>query len=304
MVACRVVTFQREAEGFVVELVRLTGVVAAEVDVYIVSFDRDLTEVGAANGNLTVVQFGVSNANLGGEIIGPVGIEGTSVSGQFCATLIEVVGEFQLIGVTVRLSDVEAIVPVIGEGCAVIIADVPVEFDKDLLVGIVSAGRDGARIIAIEFHGDVADFVDFSLRDVNFVDGARTDRSAVKQVHTFQLLVSSEEEQLVLDDRATNAKTVAVFIILTGRDVVAFERVCAQAIIGVVTEEVAVDFVRTGLRNSVDVTSGEAAILNIKRCQFDSNLLNSVVGERDTLGWVAVGVQAEIVVHANAVNGQ
>ncbi len=304
VVARRVVTFQREAEGLVVQLVCLAGVVATEVDINIVGLDRDLTEIGTADRNLTIVQFGIGKSDFSGEIVRPVRIKRTGIGRQFRATLIEVVGEFQLIGVTVRLGDVETIIPVIGEGCAVIVADVPVELDQDLLVGVISAARDRARIIAIEFHGDVADLIDFGLSDVHFVDSAGADRAAVKQVHAVKFLVGREEEQLVLDDRTTDAEAVAGFVVLTRRDVVAFEAVGAQAVICVVAEEVAVEFIRTGFRDRVDVTGGEATILHIEGSQFDRNLLNGIIRKWDALGWVTIRIQAEIVIHANAVNGQ
>ncbi len=64
------------------------------------------------------------------------------------------------------------------------------------------------------------------------------------------------------------------------------------------------EFIRTGFRDRVDVTGGEATILHIEGSQFDRNLLNGIIRKWDALGWVTIRIQAEIVIHANAVNGQ
>ena len=64
------------------------------------------------------------------------------------------------------------------------------------------------------------------------------------------------------------------------------------------------ELIRAGLGDDVDVTAGEAAIFHVDRRDLNRNLLRNVERERKALGRIAVIVKAEVVVLADAVNGQ
>ena len=62
------------------------------------------------------------------------------------------------------------------------------------------------------------------------------------------------------------------------------------------------EVVGTGLGYGVDITSRETTVVNIKRCQFNRNLLNSVERERHaTDGGVTAVIQAESISLANTI---
>ena len=90
--------------------------------------------------------------------------------------------EFEFVLAAVRLRVVKAVVPVVGEGKTLHVADIPVEFDQQLLIRVVTRLRDLSDVVLVNLAGNTADFVEFGLRNENLVDCARADRATIEQV--------------------------------------------------------------------------------------------------------------------------
>ena len=304
-----------QVEDRVVQFVGLTGVVFTDVDGVALTRtvdgnrvavrDAELTEAVLADGVLTVHQVAVADADFRGEVVVPVRIQGGDETVQLGATLIEVVGEFELVRVTIRSGDVVAVIVQVDEVGAVLVVDLPVEADKQLVVFVRVGGRRHTRVVVVDVARDVEDFVVFSLRETSdFVDRTGTFDATREGVGTGQVLIVHEEEETVFDDRATDVEAVALFVEFRSIDAHAFEAVALQAVGGVVVEGTAVDLVTTGLGHRVDVTGRETAIVDIKRSQFDGDLREGVEREGLALGRETVRVQAETVIDADTVEGQ
>ena len=305
---------QLVAHGLVAEHVRVTRVVGAQEDggarvdtvaiVVVQGRDLDFTDVQTALRDLTVVQGRIGDAELGREIVRPVREDLQDIGVQLGTALIQVARIFELVRTAVRLRDVEAVIVVIGEGGAVLVGDVPVQLDQQLFVLIRLGSRDATRIEAVNVPGNVQDLVVLGLREALHLGTTAAGRRTVEEVHAFQFFIGGEEIQTVLDDRSAQVHTPAGFLELAQIDRAAFQIGTGQLVVAVVVEETTRQAVAARLGHGVDVTGGEVAVFDVERGQFHGHLLDGVVGEGHTLGRIARRVQAEIVVQADAVDGQ
>src|SRR5690606_37813612 len=121
-----------------------------------------------------------------------------------------------------------------------------------------------------------------------------------------RFLVSGENEQAILDDRAADRKADVLLVIGRRAEVAVdtAEAVAAQAVAGVLIKNVALPLIGARLRNRVDVTDRETAVGHVERRQLDSDLLDRVVGERHAdCRRIAILIQPETVVLAYSVQG-
>ncbi|MNS34404.1 hypothetical protein D3C72_665300 [compost metagenome] len=154
-----------------------------------------------------VFDFLARNRELGREGVAPIRKELGLVGRQ---VLIDLIGRRQqthadvhAIGDCIVQTQVAALGLLIRENCAVLVVDIPVDLAEILLVlNGQGGGRPIKRIIAVDALGDVADLIDFGLRDArHFVHSARALRTRQDRLGRFILLVIEQEEQAILDDR-------------------------------------------------------------------------------------------------------
>ena len=305
MVAHRVVGSSFVVPELIGELVGMTAVVCTEIDGRRAGFEvvrnADLNfapAVKTSNRDLTVVEVNVRCTKLGREVWRPVRVKCAGVVFQFCAALVIVVAIGNAVRTGVRRRVVRAIVIGVGEFSAVIVVDVPVQLAEELFIFNGERSRKATGDITILVHSCVDDALVQSVRQTDIV------RLVAEDVCAFELFVGTEEEQFVLDDRAADIDAVTLLFEAAQVALDAIGFVAGQRVVGVVKEQAAVELVRAGFRHSVDVTSGERTVVDVERSEFNRHLLDGVVGERDALGWVTVGVQAEVIVQANTVDGQ
>ena len=281
-----------QRQHVIVEIVRTTRVVRAEIVVDPALADTEFAEIGSAFGDLAAVQLQIGCAKLCGECLGPVGVERAGVGQQLGTALIEVVGELELVRIAVRAHDVVAVIVVERAGCAVLVADVPIEFHQHLLVEVRVAGGRAAGLVLVELARSRRDAVDDLLVEA---------RRGCVDVGAFELFVGRVEEQLVLDDRATDADAVADLVEIAEIELGRVRLVAAQSVIRVVDEGRAAELVGARLGHGVDVARREAAIDDVERRDLHADLLDRVEREGLALGRVAIGVQAEAVIDRHAV---
>ena len=192
------------------------------------------------------------------------------------------------------------VVVLIAESQMVVDVDVPVQAGQQAkglgaeltsAVGILKAGQ----LIVL-----IGDLLQCSFSDI-FVGISWVDSS-----RSFSLLIFStgEEEELVLDDRATEGSTVSLSRTLREfvLNIVAQAVVLAvHVLVGVVHVSTAVELVGTTLSDSVDSTTCETALADIKRSNAHLQLLDCVHGDRIGIGLTAIGTAAgeseDIVAH-------
>ena len=195
----------------------------------------------------------------------------------------------------------------------VVVVDVPVQTGHHLVV----RGADGvalvaARIVAVslvevaehlihELLGRTDDvLVRLEVRihasggGADDLAGARHNVGAVLGVH--------EEEEFVLDDRATHGETDSVIQEIGLVQILTLHLVAADGLGGVVIVNGSVELVGTTLGHGVDGTTGEAGVTDIERRDIDAHLLDGIKGNRSAAGR-QVGTDTKGVVERGTVNG-
>ena len=178
--------------------------------------------------------------------------------------------------------------------CAVVLVDVPVEASNQLPVGSAQRVTLVATRIVTELllqellhilhlcNGRTV--IGSTVTPSGVLIGASLTSRTGSLIHI--VLEVSEEEQLVLNDRTTYANTGSVVDLLAlvqalvhtgliGNTIVS----TLQSLVLIVVINGSLELVGTTLGNSVDSTTGKAALTNVKRGDRDRDLLQSV--ERD-----------------------
>ena len=115
-----------------------------------------------------------------------------------------------------------------------------------------------------------------------------------------------EEEQLVLDDRATQREALGVFIELGRVEVGVGDAVVAlahQAVVAPYVVDAALELVRAALGHGIDIGAGVALLRDVVVAQVDLHRLDGVDGDRLLGRGQVVRLQAEGVVGGDAVDG-
>ena len=180
-----------------------------------------------------------------------------------------------------------------------IIVDIPIKFQQDFLVLIIVTGGKGARIKAV--FGLENAYRPIHLRLIhtrNVIDCLR-----VRGHCGLELLVIGEEEQLVLDDRATERKTICIFLEIANAQAHAIRFVASKTVVRRKVVSTAVELVGSRLGYDVDIAADKVSIGHVKRSDIDVDFLNRIDGNRRTLPRGSVLGQSEIVILRHAVNG-
>ena len=320
---------------FTVQIVVVTEVVGAELDLrraraglntrQIGNVDRDLADSQSADRQLGGFSFLVADPQFGREGVRPLRVQ-LSVPGRE-ALILDILAGFQRQprlrgraavneGRRGRTVERGAGRLLEGHGQPVVGVDVPVDFRKVLLV------LDGRRhidertgFIAVARLGALPEGFDGRSGDArNRICEAGVDRTFVQRELRLKLFVRREEEQGVADDRTAQGGAPGLFvedavIVLAGAETVAARAVtpvpvAQQAVVRLLIEGRAREGVGAGLGDGVDRTADEAVVDDAEGRHRNVQSLNGVDGDRRPLGGIAVAVQAELVVLANAVDGE
>ena len=243
-------------------------------------------------------------AQLRREIIRPVGVQLSRVGLQLGATIIEVVAVLEARRTGVGFGEVQTFVVVVGQRRTVTVVDVPVEAGEVFFIDRRIGNRSAAEIVdAVDGAGDVDDLLVFGLAEAaHDRRGVRANRAAAVEVHAFEALIGAEEEQRVLDDRAAERQAVTLLFEFRHEHRAAFDRVAAHVVVGEVEEHRSRELVGARLGHHVDEAARETAVLRVERRKLDRDLRDGVERERQALRRVAVVVEAETVVEADAVD--
>ena len=174
---------------------------------------------------------------------------------------------------------------------AVVLVDVPVQASNQLPVG--SAQRVtlvATRIVTELLHQELLHILHLSYSRTVVGSTATPSSSLIGASLTSRtrslvhiVLEVSEEEQLVLNDRTTNANTGSVVDLLALVQALECTGLIGYTVVSTLQELVLIvvvnsclELVGTTLGNSVDCTTGETALTNVKRGDRDRDLLQSV----------------------------
>ena len=175
-----------------------------------------------------------------------------------------------------------------------VLVDVPVQTSNQLPVGSTQrVTLVATRIVTELIHQELLDLLHLSngrtvvgstVTPLGILIGASLTSRTGSLVHI--VLEVSEEEQLVLNDRTTNANTGSVVDLLALVQALVHTGLIGYAIVSTLQSLVLIvvingslELIGTTLGNCVDSTTGETALTNVKRSDRDRDLLQSV--ERD-----------------------
>ena len=187
-----------------------------------------------------------------------------------------------------------------------LIVDVPVQSQEEAFALERQILDDEARVAVVLVAQNIGNLVDRG--DVDWVLGrvgeSRVDRTGVLNVLVIHFFVSQGEEQLVLDDRAADIEAEVLVFERIRNDRAAFDLVTGHAVVVVKIKDRSVELVRSGLRNDVDGTARELAVLHVKRCKLDCRRSDRVVGDRKRLPTTRARacVQTESVARDRAID--
>src|SRR5690606_15560118 len=190
-----------------------------------------------------------------------------------------------------------------AEAGAMGVADVPVQLEAVLLTGGVGrhVAAEHAGVHAVT-GGDVAHAGDVVLGDANDVRGTGTDRAErrARRAHLVVLVVE-EEEQAILDQRATEGHAPGG-LVLEAAEVAAVLVVADHRVVAPQAVDAAVELVGVGLGDGDDHAAGTAVDGEVVVGDVDGHFLDDVHRERLARGRQAVRLKAEGVVGADAVD--
>ena len=193
----------------------------------------------------------------------------------------------------------------------VVIGDVPVDAGKEFVVALIG-WEVGIRtcvisifVLHVFLHSSQVGQCGARKVVVGIGNAVLRGAPAVGNCRNLSHFTIHEEEQFVLDDWATQSKTidgVAVFVASTGK-LLAADGVTTHVLIAVIDVGAALEGVVTTLGDGVHATANEVGLTNVIRRNNHLHLLNSV--DRD---WVAttrqVRAKTEVVVEVCTVNGE
>ena len=154
-----------------------------------------------------------------------------------------------------------------------VVVDVPIELDHVLFVGLRAVAAWAASLIAVNIARDVFDARVVLLAQPRALDTiAGTGVAHCKEAGYFGLFIGCVNKQLVLDKRAANAETHALFgVVLRSkvlRVAVDLNGIAAPLIASRFKKGCARPLVSARLSHRVDVTRREAAVSDVKRREF------------------------------------
>ena len=182
-----------------------------------------------------------------------------------------------------------------------VIVDVPVYTGQDTIgrrLDVVTLpGTCGETIGILEIAGETVEFLDqrtavgVRVRKRSVTSTGNRSGNDVVLVFTIQ-----EEEQLVLDNRATECCAVSVGVTIIDIEhgvsyTVTFQRGTCK--IGI---EATFELIGTTLRNGIDATTGESTLTNVIRRDGDGHLIQRVERDRCTATRQRAGTQTEGIV--------
>ena len=335
MRAPRVARDQFSVLDLAVQIVVVAEIVRAELDLrraraslnarQIGNTDRHLSHAETAAGQLRGFGFLVADAQFGGEGVRPLRVQ-LGVPGRQ-ALVLQILAGFQRQtrhGGGAAVDEGRGRRTVVrragrfleGHGQTVIGVDVPVDLGEVLLV-LDRRGHADERtwVVIVAGARGVTEGSDGAGRDArNRVGEAAVNRTFVQRELRFELLVRREEEQRVLDDRAAQRGAPGLFVKHAVIGLARAEAVAAgtiapvtiaqHAVVGLLVEGRTREGVGARLGHRIDRTADEAVVDHAERRHGDVQGLNGVDGDRRTLGRIAVAVQTELVVLADAVDGE
>ena len=182
-----------------------------------------------------------------------------------------------------------------------VIVDVPVYTGQDTIGGCLDVvtlpGACGETIGILQIAGKTVEFLNLrtavgvGVRKRSVTSTSNRSGNDVVLVFTIQ-----EEEQLVLDNRATEGCTVSIGVTIVDIEhgisyPVTFQRGTCK--IGI---EATFELIGTTLCNGVDTTTGESALTNVIRRDGDGHLIQRVERDRCTTARQRAGTQTEGIV--------
>ena len=194
----------------------------------------------------------------------------------------------------------------------VLVSNVPVETSQDLVVALVGREAGVATcVVAILAGHIVRDSLKVCLR------GTRVELFCISGVVTVGTLPTvshrrllhhftvHKEEQLVLDNRATQGETVGCHLILLtcARDLLAIDSIALHILVLVIDIGGTLVGVRTRLGDSVHTTTDEVGLTDIVGRNHHLQLLDGIDRDRITTTRKA-SVQSEVIVEVCTVNSE
>ena len=275
--------------------------------------DGHLREGVATQRLLAVRHLLLGILEFGREGVGPSGEHLHHLLVELVTTLVPLRGRNERTagGASAVARNVEVLGALVAVAHAVVVVDVPVKVHQHLLALLGNGVRDSESVEVVGGLGSGDDRVVFRLRRGHQLGGqAGAGRPDVHRRGTLELLVVSEEEQLVLDDRAADGGAVA--LLFEGEPDALVRRQpgavlglgTGHAVVVVVVVRRAVEVVGAGLRDDVDGATLEARVLRIVGRGEHRQALHRIQRDGRAVGGIARTVQAEVVVLLHAVDGE
>ena len=263
-----------------------------------VTLDLDLRQIGERRADGVV--FLVRDLELGREIVAPVA---------------EQLADYGLVGlrqgvprrtqrhpvvVDQREAQHALLELVVAQRSAVVLIDVPVDLDR-LFLGLGLAGRGQRKGTGVEAVGTGGILDAGDIRIGHFTPAVGRVGQAGARGGALVLLVVGEEEQLVLDDRATKGAAVGLLVV-EAVELDAFELLAHHVLVAIGVIDASVELVGARLGHRVDHGAGTTGDGGVVVGQVDVDRLDRVHRHRLALGRQVVGLQAERVAGADAVD--
>ena len=243
----------------------------------------------------------VRDLELGGEVLAPVGEQLTHPGFIGLGLGVPVVAQRQRAAAQAREAHHVLFHLVVAQGCTMVVVDVPVQLDRVFLdlggaVRVGHAAHVKTQASHVLLHG-----ADVGSGDVTLAERAIGEAHA--RGGALVLLVVGEEEQLVLDDRATQGHAVGGFLVKAVEvGLVTFQAVTDHVRVAVGVVHGTVELVGTRLGHGVDHRTGTTGNGGVVVGQVDVDFFDGVHRDRLTLGRQAIGFQAERIGGADAVD--
>ena len=260
--------------------------------------DDDRRQVGVGRGDRGVVAL--RDLELGREVVAPVAEQLGDGALEGLVLVVPVARQRDAAATEADQLGHHFLGLAVAQGRAVVVVDVPVELDRVFLdVGLGDARRVQAARIEAEAVGGRDHALDVRVGDVTVA--VRGAGQAGARALALELLVVGEEEQAVLDDRATQGEAVGLFLVeaveVDATQLVAHPVTVADGVVGA-----AVELVGARLGHGVDHRAGATGDGGVVVGQVDLDFLDRVHGDRLALGRHVVGLEAERVGVADAVD--
>ncbi len=261
--------------------------------------DLDLRQVGERRADGRIIL--ACDLELGREVVAPVAEQLSDVGLIGLRQRVPGRAQRNTVGIDQREPQHALLEVVVTQCRAVVFVDVPVDLER-IFLGFGLAGVRQRQRPCIEAVGTTRDVLD--LRNVRIGDFAATIRRR-RQAGTRRsariLLVVGEEEQPILEQRTAEGHAVGFFVLeaveLDAAQFLAHPVLVAERVI-----RGAVEFIGTRLRHRVDDRAGAAGDRGVVIGQIDVDRLDGVDRDRLALGRQVVGLQAEWIGSADAVD--